>query len=785
MTEHLLNCFKVVNLTDFGGTYRTYRVNDLRTGWRTDQSELANLNRLVTMISFEEHIPVSLILAEQPVIAIPSSHELKRLEYQLVPDVLTLRAGEVRSLDLKNREPESLRIAQSFVAFALRTSLWNDRSLWRYSASTYYRKTPERWAHNGAEVSAFSGFGIGTIVLEGELYLVVRLLHKYADPLWLTERCVGDHEMNVLKMRHMLYHWGDALYPVQFLSLTGKSIGEQRFVPDGEDRSVTIFDYTKEKLRTASQAAWIKNLDTNSPAMNYQNPGNRKRKYGAASLCKLLLPTDDAKVQTVHRRSIKQADERLAITQDIVRKYLKTAFLDAARIIVSETPLRYEGSAFSVPAQLFGNGKVLEMQKDRIPLSKLGSSRLGMLRDRSAGPFASLDFKAQFLIAPLSLPRSIVEDFKRRIEEEIASFVHKSFVMELVVYDNRKATTLKSQVEAIICKCKEINARGYGILILPPSSRLGDVHNYVKRELWEDIQLQCVNSLRLKDFYQRRNGSECHDVKGDSMGRYMNYLKYTALGHLMVNRKWLWALKDPLPYDVYIGVDVLNNTAAFTFVYNNGRDCFVRVKRSEQKEKLLSKQIRTIIYENLREDVKLLKIQPKSVVLHRDGNSFDSEWKGFEEAVRLLQREGCLSIGATWGIVEIHKSHTFGFRIFSERDGKIENPATGSWRQLTDKSGLVCTSGYPFLRQGTANPLYVEIAAGKLDIESVLHGVFALSQLCWMNPEGCCGLPIDVKLADESLKPVAGDADEDEILYGDTYETEELPGQFRERSVLP
>ena len=101
----------------------------------------------------------------------------------------------------------------------------------------------------------------------------------------------------------------------------------------------------------------------------------------------------------------------------------------------------------------------------------------------------------------------------------------------------------------------------------------------------------------------------------------------------------------------------------------------------------------------------------------------------------------------------------------------------GSWRALSAREGIVCTTGYPFKLQGTAKPLLVRIVRGELSLEHVLEDTFAMSQLCWPVPNRCIRLPIDLKLCDEHLRATAAEADDDEAVYGEEpAEADEGPG---------
>lgn len=603
----------------------------------------------------------------------------------------------------------------------------------------------------------------------------------------MAYRSLFGRKINDFKMRHALYHYGHRFFPVQLLGLTGKNISKQKFKPQNRDSITTVFKYTKNELKS-NPPQWISTLDPSSSAIHYRYPGNEKRRYGAASLCKLILTTSDPNLEHLHSLSIKSPYKRLSLPQDIVRQYLSKGFFNGTPIRISEEPLLRKRKIFPVPAQVFGQNTVLEINNGK-RLDKLGKIRMEYLRDPNIGGLITSGFHAQYLIAPLSLNREIVEDFKDRLEKTIQQFVHRPYSMKLVIYNDQKAGTLREQKDAIIRKCLDVNLHGYGVLILPHSNK-PDLHNFVKKELWERVQCQCVLAEKLNNFYDRVSKEKIHYiVKRQLERKYISYLRNTALGHLIVNRKWLWALKDKLHYDVYIGLDVLNNTAAFTFLYNNGRQCFTHIYPSKQKEKLLTQQIIKVIYKHLKEDLKNYSEAPRSVIIHRDGKSHSTEWKGFKEAIQRLQKEGIISKDTNFGIIEVHKHDALGFRLFLNKNGYIKNPAIGSWEVFSKEKGVVCTTGDPFKFQGTAKPLYVEIAYGELEINKVLQDIFSLSQLCWMSPDKCCRLPITVKLCDEFLRSVAAESNEDEAIYGemedmDEFEEEDKVIVLRERRVM-
>jgi hypothetical protein len=629
--------------------------------------------------------------------------------------------------------------------------------------------------NDNRETDVFGGFGFRLVNIDGKLYVAVWLTYKYVDRRWLLAR-FNEADLRSLHMRHFLYHYGHRWFPVQFLGLVGKSIRDAKFVPEGARAATNVHDYTVKDVGL-NGPNWIKSLDPDSPAIAYQYPGNKKRRFGAAALCKLMLSTEDSKVKSLHRMSIKPPDDRFNITTKLVGRYFSGARLGNVPIQVSQQALSVRSKVFDVPPQRFGGNRLLSVENNgstkSIMLRDLPRARMDCLLGQQGGLAVASGFDAQYLLVPQQLPRSIAEDFQTRLQETVIQFVRAQYGMDLILYADKDARTLKQQVDAIRKAIDDAGVtHGHAVLVLPANAKR-DLHNYIKRVLHERLQTQCVSAIHLSEFYERlsdKGQTAGYAVPSSRQSRYTNYLRYTALGLLMVNRQWPWVLDRGTHYDAYIGVDVLNNAAAFTFFYKGGRECFVRSHASKQPEKLSRKQMASVICGHLREDLAHSQTPCRSVVVHRDGRTYESEWLGLQDAVRQLVTEKVLLPEVLIGIVEIPKHRTLGIRLATEWHGDhLRNPKIGSWFSLNDREGIVCTTGYPFEFSGTVNPLSVRIARGKLVLKDVLEDVFRMSQLCWPVPDRCMRLPIDIKLCDDFLRSTAGQAEDDEAMYGEVF----------------
>ena len=99
-----------------------------------------------------------------------------------------------------------------------------------------------------------------------------------------------------------------------------------------------------------------------------------------------------------------------------------------------------------------------------------------------------------------------------------------------------------------------------------------------------------------------------------------------VMGLMIVNRQWPWVLHKPTHYDAYVGLDVLDHTAAFTFFYEGGAVCAMRDQESSHKEKLSRGLVAKLVYEGLKEDLPDLDQPPALYHL-------EARWQAFRVGV--------------------------------------------------------------------------------------------------------------------------------------------------------
>jgi hypothetical protein len=785
--------FEITNAGKLDLRYRLLQVGNLPTS--DDQDRL--LSRLAKEVNYELRQPVVLLnKGGVPFLAVPqSAPPLASPERGIGPHVAQLTvADENVILDLADLETEDdIAIAIKFLEAAFRAPMLRRDNLWRAGGNGFYTKNARNASDIRAEVDLYPGFVFSVSVEDGRLLVAVDVNVRCIDRQFLSQRIAEGDERD-FKRKHCLYLLGNRWYMVQFWGLTGNSIQAQRFRREGEDQTWDIYNYTQEECRRQSSGGalppWVAQLDPDSAAITYRYPGNGVERYGASALCRLSRATNDREVARLHRESIFEPDKRIRLARDMVTRFFQGAQLNGQALRLATEPFRPPRRVFAVPEQAFnGDTRLRVRTEDRPDEKQVGTAQNEPGKEDSSVQVTSLrgmgqrrlelmkeghiltrtPFDQQYLLVPKSLERANAEDYQQKLLNVMRRLSATSgYAMTRILYEDRGANTLEKQVRAIQEALDKNGVKsGYGLLILPPKPR-PRLHDMLKAKLWPDFQFQCASAGAISRYYARPGV-----VNRDATGRFNSYVQNCALGLLVVNRKWGWALGQGLHYEVYIGVDVLNQTAGFTFVFNGGRHIYFSDAHCKHRERLLPREMQKALTDNLAAHFAALGLRPKSIVIHRDGRTFTSEIRGVGAAIRDLIARGLLDSDVRVGIVDIRKTSADAVRLYDgDTVDSARNPQVGTYRLRSAKTGLVCTTGEPFRFPGTAKPLAATIAHGDLDIEWVLEDIFALSLGVFTAPDKCARLPLTIKIADDLLEPIAGYADDESELEDEDEEIE-------------
>lgn len=766
-------------------SYRLVEIGGLPSG----KTLYRNLQRIKYFIGREYGTPaVTLKRGEQHYLAIATETKKQPLPPELEVPVLQGLATRLRllpgpplTLDLTDLCREDELIATTFIGFTMRGYLRNHPNLWQGASSfLWYTKEPlalpMRGGKQSSPVALYPGFSYRVVAIpEVGLCVAVDVVHVYTDTRTLAQRVETGEDWRSFVGRHFVYEFGPSWYFIQLREVSNYSISapEARFEhPRSPGRITDVYEYTLEKWR-GRETTRLRQLRPEVRALVYNYPNQSGEFRGATSLARLRYQTEDPEIGPLHRLTILEPEQRLERIQNTVATYLDgQVTLGGIPIQVSHEPLSMPTKAFPVPSQQFGNGRVLDRPgRGEEALREMWRTRVEWLCNKQIGPLTSSGIRSQFILAPLSLAEN--EALMDRIQEDLVAAVNQispaPYHPTSVIWDDRGVRTIPQFKRALAERQQLMERSGVActLVILPaglPRKESGKLRLHIKRMLYPKVRTKCVQADKILG-YLKPNGGEYRVTSG----KYRSYLRNTALDILVTSGYWLWALAEPLHYDLYVGVDVLNNTAGFTFVGANGVICRFHPSTSEQKEKLSAGQMARELLENLGQLIPRVRQEtgalPRHLVVHRDGRFYDTEQQGLHHAVAQLRSRGLLPSEVHIGVVEIHKSHAERLRMFGRLWDRIVNPWVGSYHAFDERWGILCTTGYPGIQQGTANPLVVKLVDGDLDIEKVLRDVYWLSVLAWTKPDGIQGEPVTIKLADDWLEPIAARVSANEGLF--------------------
>ena len=311
------------------------------------------------------------------------------------------------------------------------------------------------------------------------------------------------------------------------------------------------------------------------------------------------------------------------------------------------------------------------------------------------------------------------------------------------------------------------------LAVLPEGSNspadADDTHERLKRTI--EIPSQCVhwdNTLS-RDWVDKPQ--RAFEEAKPKLAKRIRQKYELCLGNLLVKSHWFpFAPAAPFNYNVHVGLDVggVHNTEAMACIgygFSRPRDFLLfrpeRIPINVQKkepipvnalyEGLLS------LFEFIRSELVSSGSQPdfETTVFYRDGKYFGDgdDWNELD-ALKRLHREflgrGWVTASSKWTAVEVMK-YAEGWRVFRSA-GAVVNPVVGTcvFPFEDERTALVCTSGAPYLTQGTACPLMINIidVHGVAVRDKVLQDLVWQADMCFTKPDTGMRLPWVLHVAD-------------------------------------
>lgn len=779
--NYTLNLFRLTNLSEINFSYKLIPTNLSAE----NRIEINNkmIQKAAQIVSSQNSVPVATYISSgKYYLAVPSNTVLKSTQIQTTPLIVQLNCSEAIDYSSSKFENINSDIILRFLEFKISQHLTENQNLWRGNLNQFFTKIPLNY--DSIKLDIYPGFIYKLIRhQDGHFYIALDLTYKYVDKLSIPSYLKNEYSRRALRGSHCLYQNGDNWYSI-IIEDFGNKINDDEFIKDG--KTYKVYDYITQKNRGAkfNLSNILKNDDT---TILYKYTGRSMEPHkGAASLARRLFSTNDDIVKSIHNVSILAPTKRFEYIEKSIAKHFNGINFNGIRLVVDEKPKKDQSLHFFLPALKYNNNQVLNINNSS-EIYDFPANRKRMLKN---GILDNSIFQPQYLLVPDYLEKEKINAFKTDIEQEIKRLAPYFDHFELIRYPinlNIPVSNQINKIEEVLMKKDALS--GYALFLLPDDKleRLREIKNFhdiIKNRFYDTLKFQCISTEKIFNYYQSFPSTRSlqlleYKVAEDKIGKFKSILFNLVLEYLNINRKWAYALKEALNYDVYIGIDIHQRFAGFSFFYKNGEKIFIDTKRvplknkSVRVEKIKAVDIIEVVYNKLKSHIPKYCNNPNGIIFIRDGKSFEEEEKAMQEIIERLANENLITKNTlNWGIIELHKQSSIPIRMVIESNNydKYQNVIAGSYTFISKNEAFIFNTGYPFKIKGTTKPLYLIHRNGNINFEKALQDIFNQSMLAFSAPDKSNSLPITIKLIDSFLQPLVINEEEFNESFEEEYE---------------
>lgn len=460
----------------------------------------------------------------------------------------------------------------------------------------------------------------------------------------------------------------------------------------------------------------------------------------------------------------------------VVRDFLDGMEVHGVVICLSETPFDAESvpnDTVAFPA-LRVSGPDNKERLIKAPRDKKESALRQRGRDRTDA-LKTFGFLQSRPINPLlAWPHRFGCDRAERMARDL------NYLMERAGIEYRFVWTLYEHIDALN---RFVTERGHDTLlaVLPEGWRKayrGDsTHERIKQRI--EVPSQCIHfDHTLPEAWVGRPHRDM--VREDArLAQRIRQRYELCTWNLLVKAHWIpFAPCDSFAYNVHIGLDVggrHNNRAmaCLGYGYASPREGLlfrpeeipIDVQQAEPiPTDCLSRGLLRL-FEQVYSELKEAGVNPNfdRTLLFRDGRllGVGDQWNeldALQEVHRELSKRGWIGEEVMWTAVEVMKSAE-GWRVMCSDNGTAMNPTVGRcfFPFEDENTGLLCTTGKPYLSQGTAAPLKINIIdlLGQCNRSDVVRDLVWEADMCFSKPDIGMSLPWVLHVADAGALQVA------------------------------
>ncbi|UYQ93803.1 hypothetical protein MKQ68_01675 [Chitinophaga horti] len=779
MSPNIINWFKITNWQKLRFQYRLIDISvqgaDGDAKW-----QYRAFNHAVTHLVYATKGPAVVTVHNgKKYVAVKADAKLRGEIIPGSPLNITLTPLEgIFEVNNANMDSAQLELAARFLESAVDWQLNHHPQLWDGGAGNFLKKTPMHLSGD-IETDIYPGFKFRVLAQDKDnVFFCIDLAHRYADRKTLDQVLANlpkEKHSEYIANRNFLYLNGDNWYTVKGKS-AGASINQHQISVRGKNMSVLRYIQEEGKYSSATRRVPLR---PQCPTFFHTSGGNSERVLsGASCLAKRIRFAEDE----LHRHSINEPNKRFTRVEAFVQSFFQSLDFNGVRLQVDRKSQSKPCYTFPLPALKYGKGIILDPLQAASsyghPLDNFPKRRREFIYKH--GIINQHAFTPAHILLPDTLPLNFGQAVKYHFEKGMKQIASHFPGCSLHHYSMRSSPYAHMVFAELKQYIEKHNMNGTSILLVLPENN-GDggrfnraFHQVAKKELFNVVKVKCISADKLKGFLKL--GADVrqplhYSVPYNLERPFRSYLSNTLFEFLIINRKWPFALAQPLHNDIYIGVDAHDFYAGFCFFFGNGEkivfeiDQVAKAVGTYRNEKISHRVISDKIRDVLARHLRVCQDKPRSIVILRDGISYGEEEKALQTALWELDNMNLIdSANVQTGVINVAKTSAVPIRVatYNERQRSLYNPDCGTYLYLEEtnkRDAFIFNTGYPYTVPGSSQPLHASYVCGNIDFKQALQDIFTLTQITFSSPDRPTSLPLPLKLIDTLIRDVAHEND--------------------------
>lgn len=722
-------------------------------------------------------------------IAIPADLSFDEFVIKAKPSPVRLKLpSEIYHIRFEDSNEQEFDMIIKLLDFSIRQQIKKSGRLIEEGTGRFIFKSPLKGFENNS-IDLLHGFTF-RLIPDGKtkVYLSLDITYRYLDKYCLSHYMAGKDIKSSKKIllgnnsqtnfgSRYLYEMGDYWFPIEVFLFSDKTISTELFDDKETGKTVSLQEYLIRKTKFHKNKI-VNRIKPDDLVVYYKYPG-RKMDYlsAPASLIRRIYKSDEQKIGRLQKETIKEISERFYHSERRVKNEFMTLTYNQKPLNIKETLLDSNLTAFALKDLKCRGEQVIKglipKNGNVVPNDNYARQRKNTIQNVGVLNNSSLE-DTQYLLIPntINFPKGVQNIFREQFEKKAKQLCPEFTTFKKVVYYHANKDSVRDLVEEVAQSLeREGISEGTALIILPhwgsDDLKVSLFHDFVKYRFKNQITFQCANSDKIRSFFELNEDRE-YSFENESVAKnFSAYLFNLVLEYLKINGRFPYTLSESPNYDIYVGIDVHQQYAAFSFFYRNGKH--ITIKHTEiprppsgtRYEKLTEKQVYNVIYEVLKRQIPRYCENPNAIIIIRDGcSNEEGEYKALGGTIKQLHKDNIIANPELpYAVVDLHKKSQIPYRVGSRggNQRQYELPLAGTYKLFgrNYEQAFLFPTGFPFRIRGSAKPIQfiLKNKTGHIEFEKILEDMFGQCLLAFSAPDLPNSLPIIIKMLDDYLQP--------------------------------